>query len=186
LNIQSLFTQQSGHEAIGTTQMKRVCAWCNKLMGNVGAAEDGDDLITHTICEECSDNLDFQLGVSLQRYLDSLKIPIALIDGMGNILKTNSEAGKMPAPPACKHGRGWQGRIYECAHARLPQRCSNTIHCSGCTIRFAVTETFNSGRGFSCVPALVNGCTSSPAQKCDYLISTSLVNGIVLLKIERT
>jgi len=165
--------------------MKRVCAWCNKLMGTAGATEDTDGLITHTICEECSDNLDFQLGVSLQRYLDSLKIPIALVDGMGNLLKINAEAGKISISAEFVDGHEWHGRIYECAHARLPQRCSNTIHCSGCTIRFAVTETFNSGRGFSCVPALVNGCTSSPAQKCDYLISTSLVNGMVLLKIER-
>jgi len=154
-------------------------------MGNAGAAEDTDELITHTICEECSDNLDFQLGVSLHRYLDSLKIPIALIDGMGNILKTNAEAAKMPISPECELACEWHGRIYECAHARLPERCSNTIHCSGCTIRFAVTETYNSGLGFSCVPALVNGCTSSPAQKCDYLISTNLVDGMVLLKIER-
>ncbi|HZV83148.1 MAG TPA: hypothetical protein VFF53_13370, partial [Geobacteraceae bacterium] len=79
----------------------------------------------------------------------------------------------------------WKEKIYECSHARLPERCDNDIHCSGCTIRFAATETYRTGREILSVPALANGCTSSPTQKCDYLITTRMVNGVVHLLIEK-
>jgi hypothetical protein len=155
-------------------------------MGDVGAPTDASGMITHSICDECADNLEFQLGVSLRRYLNSLKMPICLIDDAGAIILANTAALELPEVVRLQTEAGeWPGKIYECSHARLPEKCSQTIHCSGCTIRFSVTETFTSGRELVSVPALINGCTSSPTQKCDYLISTKLVGGIVHLKIER-
>jgi hypothetical protein len=154
-------------------------------MGEVVTAADADGMTTHSICDECADNLEFQLGVSLRRYLNSLNIPICLIDNDGIILLANTAAREIPEIARLHAETEWQGKIYECSHARLPEKCSQTIHCSGCTIRFSATETFSTGREIASVPALINGCTSSPAQKCDYLISTKLVGGIVHLQIER-
>lgn len=165
--------------------MKRVCAWCNKFMGNVEQADVAVGLTTHSICDECADNLDFQLGVSLRRYLESLKIPICLVNDDEGVLLANSAARACSGALSLQPDGEWEGKIYECSQARLPERCSHIIHCSGCTIRFAATETCATGREFVSVPSLVNGCTSSPDQKFDYLISTKLVNGIVHLKIKR-
>jgi len=164
--------------------MRRVCAWCNKFMGNTDAEDGPVGNVTHSICDECADNLDFQLGVTLQRYLDSLKMPIILVDCAGNVLKANSMARDLAGTPQEQAGRGWEGKIYECAHSRLPERCSQMFHSSGCTIRFAATETYTTGRNITAVPALLNGCSSSQVT-CDYLISTKLVNGIVQLMIEQ-
>lgn len=163
--------------------MRRVCAWCNKFMGETCPGEDSADTVSHSICDECADNLDFQLGVTLQRYLDSLKMPVVLVDGSGNVLQANSTAQQCAC--AVQPGKEWSGKIYECAHARLPERCSHLIHSSGCTIRFAVTETFTTGREITAVPTLQNGCSSSERTRGDYLISTKLEGGIVLLKIEK-
>jgi len=165
--------------------MKRICAWCNKFMGYIGGTDEGEGLTTHTICDECADNLDFQLGVSLQRYLDSLNFPIALVDSAGTVIIENIAANESASAEVKEPDTSWGGKIYECSHARLPERCDNTIHCSGCTIRFAATETYQTGREIDAMPALVNGCSSSPEQRCDYLISTRLVNGVVHLRIDK-
>lgn len=153
-------------------------------MENVGTGNDDYAIVTHTICDECADNLDFQLGVTLKRYLDSLKIPVALVDREGMILQMNCTAQDCSGAPEPRQSEEWESKIYECAHARLPERCTHDIHCSGCTIRFAVTETYATGRDVISVPALVNSCTSSPSQPCDYLISTRMVKGVVHLVIE--
>jgi len=165
--------------------MRRVCAWCNKFMGKTDSGDDSVGLITHSICDECADNLDFQLGVTLQRYLDSLKMPIVLVDSDGNVLQANSVAKNFAGAPPVQPEGGWDGKIYECAHARLPERCSHMIHSSGCAIRFAATETYTTGRNITSVPALLNGCSSSLEINCDYIISTKMVNGIVHLRIDK-
>lgn len=165
--------------------MKRICAWCNKSMEENGRDDGSTELITHSICTECADNLDFQLGVTLQRYLDSLKIPVVLVDGDDRIILANSAARELAGVAPSSPERDWRGKIYECSHARLPERCHHDIHCSGCTIRFITTETYSTGREILSVPALVNGCSSSPTQQCDYSMSTSMVNGVVHLRIKK-
>lgn len=165
--------------------MKRVCAWCNKFMGYVDHFDGQDGLITHTICDECADNLDYQLGVSLRRYLDGLNIPIILVDEADRPLLANIAAKDCAEAMALPGEMEWEGKIYECSHARLPDRCNHDIHCSGCTIRFAATETYATGQEIVSIPALVNGCTSSREGNYDLLISTSMVNGTVHLRIER-
>jgi hypothetical protein len=165
--------------------MKRICAWCNKFMGEVPHTTDDGDMITHSICAECADNLEFQLGVTVQRYLDSLKIPIVLVDDEGGTLHANAAAQGVTSPPLLDVPEEWPGKIYECAHARLPEKCSNDIHCSGCTIRFAASETYETGREVVSAPALLSGSSSKPGQRCEYHISTKLVDGIVRLRIEK-
>jgi len=164
--------------------MIRVCAWCNKFMGNTVDEDGSVGHVSHSICDECADNLDFQLGVNLQRYLESLKLPVILVDDAGNVLQANSAAQECAATLIVQ-GEEWDGKIYECAHARLPERCSHIIHSCGCTIRFTATETYTTGRETTSVPALLNGCSSSREITGDYLISTKLVNGIVHLRIDK-
>lgn len=164
--------------------MKRICAWCNKFMGFTGSESRDTGLITHTICAECADNLDFQLGVSLRRYLDSLRIPVLVVDEDNRILLTNEEATRC-GKGMIETGEAFNGKVFECAHARLPERCSHDIHCSACTIRFAVTDTYRTGNSHDDLPALLNDCTSSPAEKFDFHISTRKVDAVVYLRIDR-
>lgn len=165
--------------------MKRVCAWCNKFMGSVDTGEDSSDLITHTICNECADNLDFQLGVTLQRYLDSFKIPIIAVDRNGNMLAVNKPAKGLNGIEHCNSGSGWDGKIYECAHSRLPERCSNKFHFNGCAIRFAVIDTFNTGNSHIDLPTYINDhYPQALGREYDLLISASKKNGTVYLTID--
>jgi len=74
--------------------------------------------------------------------------------------------------------------VFECANAKLPEGCGNTIHCSGCTIRRNVMDTQETGRRHFRVPAYLNQGNPESYQQIRFLISTEKVEGIVLLRIE--
>jgi hypothetical protein len=164
--------------------MKRVCAWCNSPMGSVSIRKTaGSGLVTHSICCDCADNLEFQLGVPLPRYLDSLKTPIIALNGDGRVIAVNSEAFRVCSGKAGEEIVAWPDRIFECAHARLPEGCGNTVHCSGCAIRFATTECYRTGESLRNLPAHITHCDSDSPDKAEILISADRVDKIVFLRI---
>ncbi len=164
--------------------MKKVCAWCNSPMGSVSVKSDTiPSLVTHSICNDCSDNLDFQLGVPLQRYLDSLRIPIVALNSDGRVIAINSEATEMYSGGTGEEMAEWPFKVFECAHARLPDGCGNRVHCSGCAIRFAVTDTYRTGVSLQDVPAHITHCDSDSPDTAELLISADMINKIVFLRI---
>ena len=164
--------------------MKKICAWCNKPMGSTQSGADTTALVTHSICRECTDNLDFQLGVTLARHIESLKVPIIAHDQDGTVLACNSLAeaiaGRLPATAPA-----WDGSIHECAHARLPEGCRNAVHCSGCAIRFITNDVYDSGVSQQGILAHFNHCTSDLNEKADLLLSAEKIGNIVHLNIIR-
>jgi len=66
--------------------MKRVCAWCREELGSVDSPASFKNVITHGICEKCRDNLLFQMGVELGVFLDSLKLPVVVVNRKGTIV----------------------------------------------------------------------------------------------------
>lgn len=166
--------------------MKRVCAWCNKPMTPVNTGgKETENMVTHSICCDCADNLEFQLGVSLKTYLESLHIPIVALDEKGLVIGINGAASQAYRGKAVIDSTRWPEKVYECAHARLPAGCRNKIHCSGCAIRIAATSAFNSGKESHDVPAHLNHCSSEASEKIDLLISADKVDNIVFLRIVR-
>lgn len=164
--------------------MKRVCAWCNRPMSPLKKGGGASaNMVTHSICSDCSDNLDFQLGVSLKTYLDSLKIPIIALDGKGSQIGINAAALKVCKGKANIASAQWQGTVFECSHARLPEGCEKKVHCSGCAIRIVATETFSTGESRHDVPANLNHCSSDPSEDVELLISADKIDGIVFLRI---
>jgi len=166
--------------------MKRVCAWCNKAMSPVKTGGKASaTMLTHSICSDCSDNLDFQLGVSLSAYLDSFKIPVVALDGNGILIGVNRAASEIYKGKAVIDSAEWQEKVFECAHARLPHGCKKAVHCSGCAIRIVTHESFSSGVSTYNLPAHVNHCSSDGAEKAELLISAEKTDNIVFLRITR-
>jgi hypothetical protein len=164
--------------------MKRVCAWCNSPMGSIRVKKPaGSNLVTHSICRDCSDNLEFQLGVPLQRYLDSLKLPIVALNGDGRVIAVNCEASSIYSEKSGDGITEWPDRIFECAHARLPVGCGNSVHCSGCAIRIAATDSYRTGESQRDLPAYITHCDSDSPDKAELLISADKVDKIVFLRI---
>lgn len=60
--------------------MIQVCAWCRKEIGRVASSRFGDDEPSHGICPECVSNLTFQTGVGLQEYIESISLPVIVVD----------------------------------------------------------------------------------------------------------
>ena len=164
--------------------MKRICAWCRKEMGRVGSQAKFENLITHGICENCRDYMLFQMGVELEVFLDSLKLPVVVVNREGIIVTANDKTRKLfkRELPEIAGYRG--GEVFECAYARLPEGCGKTVHCSGCTIRRTVFETYETGRSLLRVPATLYRNTQGDPEKIKLLISTERIDDLVLLRID--
>jgi PAS domain-containing protein len=164
--------------------MKRVCAWCKTELSRVDVQAGYENVITHGICENCSTNLLFQMGVELGVFLDSLKLPVVVVDRGGTIVTANHQARTLLRKGLSEIAGYKGGDVFECAYARLPGGCGNTMHCSGCTIRRTVMETHGTGRGFLRVPATLNRNTPGDSEKIKLLISTERIADVVLLRID--
>ncbi len=153
--------------------VKEVCAYCDKVLVESGAdGESGGD-ITPTICFDCLRDIFAQpTGMPLQRFLKSLDEPVLVVDGAARILTANVPVLNMLGKKL-ESIRGLPGGdVFECAFARLPGGCGKTVHCSGCTIRRLVMETFETGKSFTRVPAyLTPGDPDSPG-RTDLTVST--------------
>jgi transcriptional regulator with PAS, ATPase and Fis domain len=165
--------------------MKVVCAWCRKELQQIDSLGAEQNTITHGICEDCRDNLLFQLGVELQKFLDSLAVPIVVVDRQGTIVTGNGEARTLLRKPLSAMNGYKGGEVFECAYARLPEGCGNTTHCSGCTIRRNVMHTFETGKSSLKVPATLDKDALDGPEKMDLLISTERLTDLVLLRIDR-
>jgi PAS domain-containing protein len=162
--------------------MKVICAWCLKDMGFVEESVHSDtECLSHGICSDCKDNIVFQQGVSLQRYIDSLAIPILVVDSNVMITAVNLAACKTLGKKSVEIVQRMGGDVFECERARLPEGCGKTIHCSGCTIRRTVVQCFTSGEPQIKVSAYVN--PDGPIS-LKLSITAIKVGASVLLRIE--
>ena len=165
--------------------MKRVCAWCTKEMGVVESSSRPDAEISHGICESCVDNFSFQQGVPFQQYLDSIPVPVMTVDRFVVVKAVNRKAcdvlGKDPREIVQHLG----GNVFECAHARLPEGCGGTIHCSGCVIRKSVTRTFETGEPRVSVPATLRRGDADHPSAVVLHITTVRSGDVVMLRVDR-
>ncbi|MGD8797154.1 MAG: hypothetical protein PVJ44_01480 [Desulfobacterales bacterium] len=164
--------------------MKRICSWCSKEMGRVDSQDGSENVITHGICGSCRDNVLFQMGVDLGVFLDSLKLPIVVVNRKGKIVTGNNQARQLFGKKLTEIEGYKGGEVFECSHARLPEGCGSTTHCSGCTIRRTVMETHGTGRSFLRVPATLNRYYPENSKNVRLLISTERLADLVLLRID--
>jgi PAS domain-containing protein len=164
--------------------MKRVCSWCGDVSPSVNPQEGSNGDTTHTICDQCSDNISFQAGVPLKEYLEALKVPVLLVDSGGVIQYANHLAvvqiGKRPDEIKGCYG----GDVFECTYARLPEGCGKTEHCSGCAIRRTVRDTFESGKSHDGVTALLSTEVEGVMGEKKFEISTFKGEEGVFLRVE--
>lgn len=162
--------------------MKRVCAWCNKQLDSIPPVSADDNFVTHSICEECASNMEFQMGVPLERYLESLSAPVIMVDASAGFVFANQPARDLLGKEISALAGQPLGNVFECAYARLPGGCGKTIHCSGCVIRSCVRRTFETGEPQAQVPASIHQ-TSDPVRQIEMLVSTEKVGALVQLNI---
>jgi hypothetical protein len=140
--------------------------------------------ITGSICEECLDHFRAQEGMPLLDFLDLLGVPVLVADSDVAVTLANKPLLALLGKDLSqvKDQRG--GDVFECAHARLPGGCGKTVHCSGCAIRRAVTETFATGKSLRNVTAYLNRDMGTQFLQLGLVISTEKVWGVVMLRID--
>jgi len=165
--------------------VKEVCAYCGEVLVESEAdGESGGD-ITPTICFGCLRDIFRQpTGEPLHRFLKRLNAPVVVVSGAARILTANVPVLNMLGKKL-KDIEGLPGGdVFECAFAKLPGGCGKTVHCSGCTIRRLVAETFATGKSFTRVPAYLTPGEPEAPGRIDLTVSTQKVEGVVLLRID--
>ena len=165
--------------------MKLVCAWCGSAIERPGYEGKPDSSISHGMCPTCCQVLDSQQrGVPLRRHIDSIPIPLLLVDADNTTLAMNAKACEiLGRTPESSMGAQF-GLVFDCVHYRLPEGCGRTFHCSGCVIRKSVAATFETGEPQVLVPATLSIDTPDQLSNADLTITTVKRDGVVLLRIE--
>lgn len=162
------------------------CSWCNEFLDTIEVGVHLEEGIIQGICGSCVENFLFQKGVPLRRYLDSLPMPVLVVDADMVVQTMNTAALKLQGrSPEEKGGVLRGGDVFECAQARLPGGCGRTIHCSGCSIRRTVTKTWETGEPQSNVPATLKPVGPDERAEVSMTIATYKAGNQVMLRVDR-
>ncbi|MCJ7545094.1 MAG: hypothetical protein MUP47_11135 [Phycisphaerae bacterium] len=157
------------------------CALCKK---DLSPQEVAQRTITGSVCEECLYHVGAQSGMPLRDFLDGLGVPVLVVDSDVVVTMANKPLLALLGKNFSKVRGQRGGDVFECAYARLQGGCGRTVHCSGCAIRLAVTETFTTGRSLRGVQAYLNRDAVTQFLQLGMVISTEKAWGLVLLRID--
>jgi hypothetical protein len=125
------------------------------------------------------------MGVPLQSYLDSLPVPIFVVDDDVVVQAANKLGYAMLNKQPDQVLKRLGGIVFECAYARLPEGCGRTVHCTGCAIRRSVAHTYETGESLYDVPALLHCGRESEENAVILRLSTEMLGNVVVLHIDR-
>jgi PAS domain-containing protein len=161
-------------------EMHVVCAWCGKTIS--GATAGGP--ISHGICDDCVRIVLADDGHSLQTLLEGFRVPV-LVLGANAELITGNNAAKQALGKSIASIQGYlPGDVISCREAVKAGGCGQQGHCRGCVIRNSVEQTLASGKPVPDAVAeqlLVRDGREVPVR---FRISTRLLGGMVLIRIE--
>jgi PAS domain-containing protein len=160
--------------------MRRVCAWCNKPLGEIGPDED-IELVTHGVCPECEAFVASNEPRSLRRFIDLFTEPIVCVNDNYSMLTANDAAVQALGLADAGDDRLLCGQVVHCRWACSPGGCGSTEHCLACNIRKIVRESFESGTMFFQEPAYVERVAEDGTIRRVRLLLTSERRGEALL-----
>ncbi|WP_163338582.1 PAS domain-containing protein [Desulfopila sp. IMCC35008] len=136
---------------------------------------------THGMCSDCHSRVMRQLeGISFADLLDDFDKPVAIINEEGRIAAANNKALQMLGKPLEEVQGFLGGEAMECAYARLPEGCGNTIHCSACTVRNLVEDTQRTKKSSTKTRVFLK----TDEGELEILLSTSYVDEMVRIVFE--
>lgn len=148
------------------------CAWCGVAIERPGY-ETVDRGTSHGMCPSCSEALACEeRGVSLQEHLDSILLPVLVIDESNTVAAMNATASALFGYRSHTEAKFF-GRVFDCMHSSTAEGCGRSIHCSGCAIRRSVITTFDTGESQISVPATLS--KSSPDQLSEVVLAVTTV-----------
>jgi len=164
--------------------MKRICAWCEKDMGEIPGNSVPFGEISHGICELCFAKIESIYGTPLIDYLDTLSVPVALVDKDGIVVTGNRQLQSLLGKDLSRIEGFRGGNVFECVYSTLPEGCGKTIHCSACTIRNTVMDTYNTGNNHYRRLSYLNQGTLQDINQIIVLITTVKSGDYILLRVD--
>lgn len=135
------------------------------------------------LCLTCATSEMMKVPIKLRNFLDDMNIPVVLVDANAVVQVANIHTSALLKKSLSHIEGNLGGDVFECAYAKLPERCGNTVHCSGCTIRNAITDTHTTGRPLSRIPATLMQCAAGEPYETHFHISTEKLSNYVILTI---
>lgn len=164
--------------------MIHVCAWCKKVLDSENSDTITDNTITHGICRECAAKLVSPEKIPLKEFLDTLGVPILVVNNEGIVVTANHDACSLLGKNLFEIEGNPGGNVIECVNAKLPGGCGQQIHCKSCTIRNTVMHTHATGRSHLKVNAYPDIQMHDMVKTLSIKISTEKIGDIVLLRID--
>ena len=159
--------------------MKVICSYCRKKIGEKEPIND--DSVSHGMCQECYDYYKEQVnGLPLDKFLDRFEIPLLVVDKNVRIVAANKMFEKMTGRSHRDIFGLLGGEVMECAYARLPEGCGETVHCLACSIRNTVMAAMESGEPQMQVPVKLR----RESKEIGMVISAEKIGSFVRIIIE--
>jgi len=164
--------------------IQRICSICHTTLGPPLETEKQEIHYSHGICRECLGEYLEGSGIPMIDFIDSLPVPIFVVDGDGRIQSAN-KLGRETVSKDMDHITGYLGgEVFQCHYATLPGGCGQTLHCKSCVIRNTVMATHATGEPCIRIPACLDLDTIEGNRRIRFLISTEMIGDAVLLFIE--
>jgi len=169
---------------MGVLDMKMVCAWCNATIRDGSADDDDREDVSHGLCDACLPVVAEEMGVPMDKFLDSLTPPTIVVDFTRRVVAANSAAmtliGKQRSGIIGKLG----GYALGCIHADGPDTCGQTVHCQSCAIKNSVMHTAATGEPLTNVPASAELSVLTGKRTVEFLVSTQRVRDFVAVTLK--
>lgn len=160
--------------------MRRVCAWCGVDLAP-NQSSDPNLPVTHGICPPCAAAFVAEDSGPLRLFLDSLGVPVLLVDNDARVLAASERAGALLGLERDALPGRQTGEVLGCGNAHGPGGCGRQAPCLTCTIRASVRTTWATGRSVENATALAD----VPGAEAPRLaISTERIGHAVLLRID--
>lgn len=124
--------------------------------------------------------MSFEEDRSLQSFIESIPVPIVILNSSLLPMCSNKAGMESFHLLDVELASSTLGEVVECENSRLPGGCGKTVHCSGCVLRRTVTDTYNTGRQSSMVPAKL----TTERGDVSYMVSAMKVGDCVVVKLD--
>ena len=164
--------------------IRRICFRCKIELGTLADPAKDEERISHGICRRCLEQLMSGKGETLDEYLDTLQVPIFVVNNDARLVTANKHALGLVEKSSNQVTGELGGEVFGCSHATQPGGCGEQVHCQSCTIRNSVEETFKTGTPSVRIPACQDLDTYEGPRKVRFVISTEKYGDVVLLRID--